>query len=118
MHGTLVSNLLQPRDLFLSKVACESYYAFDPMYESFACVLALLAILSVEALLAQSDGYPFQWPAFAPGVEGRRHRDATTQRAQQQRVRIRSRVFASGDERLVGDEGMAVAIPHFVLQIV
>jgi hypothetical protein len=73
MYRTFVRYLSQTLALLRSELTFETDRALDPVDESFAGVLTLAAIGSVNSTLSQPNSNPFQRPAFSFRVERYRH---------------------------------------------
>src|SRR5882672_5717425 len=110
-------DLLEARLLLLAQVSFELNGALDAMHVSFRSACALKTITRMNSLLAQMHCHPFEWPAFSFRVQPGSHRDATAKRGQQQRVRIRARIFTAYFDGLIGDEGVASSVANLILQV-
>src|SRR3954468_9818295 len=116
MDGTFVRDLLEARALLVGEVAFDGDVARDAVGEGVRLALALGAVARVESLLPEPHGDALEPPLFAPRVECERHRDATAERGEDERVRVCARAFTER-RRLVGREGLTVAVAHLVPQI-
>src|SRR5215217_2418080 len=77
----------------------------------------LLAVFGVDPVLSLPHGNTFNRPLFSPRVESDRHGDTTAERSKQQRVRIRTSIFAACCDWFIGDECLSRAVAHFVPQV-
>src|SRR5215203_4281181 len=104
MDRTLVRDLLQSRALLFGEWTSETHRTLDAMNVAVLVLHTLLAILRIDPVLSQTHGHAFERPLLSTRIECHRHRNATAERREQQRVRIRTSIFTTGGDWFVSNE--------------
>ena len=117
MDRALVRDLVEARALFVGEWSAKRHRALNAVNEPILVLDALSTIFQVDTTLSQPHGNLLERPLLASRIKRHRHRNATAERREQQRVWIGPRIFATGRHRLVSDERVPGAITHFVAQV-
>src|SRR6266496_5589015 len=106
MDRALVRNLQQARPLFVAEHTREFDLAVDVVEPTFSR-FAILAVGGVNLQMPKPHGYGLERPALASRIERQGHRGASSERCEQQVVRVRSGIRPSDGGGLVGHKPMS-----------
>jgi len=109
MDRALIGYLKKASSLLRAEWSFQDNLAFNLVQPS-DFGFAIGAIFSVDPRVPQANRDLFQWPLLAFGVQSQRHRCAGSKRREQQLVRPRAGICASGADGLVG---MKPVLPYF-----
>jgi hypothetical protein len=94
---------LAQRVLLFGERACETDRSFDAVYVAIYVMRAFLAVLLEYSSLSQTHFDLLEWPLLSSRVECYSHRNARAQCGEQQRIGIRSRIFAARADGFICD---------------